>query len=88
MPPTAIVVGAGIFDTWGGHLWIAADPERPGLVLATGGSGHAFKFAPLLGDWIADAVEGGPNPLLAKFRWRPEARPPRSQEAARYLPGD
>lgn len=71
-------------DTWDGHFWIAPDPQRAGLVLATGGSGHGFKFAPLLGGWIADAVEGRPNPLLAKFRWRPEVRPRRSEEAARY----
>ncbi|MCC6187459.1 MAG: FAD-dependent oxidoreductase, partial [Anaerolineales bacterium] len=70
-------------DTWDGYLWIAADPARPGLVLATGGSGHAFKFAPLLGDWIAGAVEGRPNPLLANFRGRASGRPRRSQEAAR-----
>jgi glycine/D-amino acid oxidase-like deaminating enzyme len=74
-------------DTWDGHLWVAADPERPGLVLATGGSGHAFKFAPLLGEWIAAAVDGRDNPGLAKFRWRPEVRPGRSEEAARYQPG-
>jgi glycine/D-amino acid oxidase-like deaminating enzyme len=75
-------------DTWDGHLWIAPDPERPGLVVASGGSGHAFKFAPLLGEWIADAVEGRANPILAKFGWRPEARPPRTEEAARYQPGE
>lgn len=71
-------------DTWDGHFWIAPDPEREGLVMATGGSGHGFKFAPVLGGWIADAVEGRANPLLAKFRWRPEARPQRSEEAARF----
>ena len=71
-------------DTWDGHFWIAPDPARPGLVLATGGSGHAFKFAPLLGEWIADAVEGRPSPALGKFRWRPEVRRPRSEEASRF----
>jgi glycine/D-amino acid oxidase-like deaminating enzyme len=71
-------------DTWDGHFWIAPHPDRPGLVLATGGSGHGFKFAPVLGDWIADAVEARPNPYLAKFRWRPEVRPPRTEEAARH----
>ena len=30
--------------------------------MATGGSGHGFKFAPMLGDWIADAVEGRAQP--------------------------
>jgi sarcosine oxidase / L-pipecolate oxidase len=71
-------------DTWDGHFWIAPDPDREGLVVATGGSGHAFKFAPLLGEWIADAVEGRRNDFTDKFRWRPEVRPPRSEEAARY----
>ena len=73
-------------DTWDGHFWIAPDPEREGLVLACGDSGHGFKFAPLLGEWIADALEARPNPILPKFRWRPEVHPPRGEEAARYQP--
>lgn len=71
-------------DTWDGHFWIARHPERAGLVVATGGSGHGFKFAPVLGGLIADAVEGQPNPYLRKFRWRPATRPARSEEAARH----
>ena len=59
-------------DTNDGHFWIAPDPERPGLIVATGDSGHGFKFAPVLGEIIADAVEEKANPLLQKFRWRPE----------------
>ena len=74
-------------DTWDGHFWIAPDPRREGLVLATGDSGHGFKFAPLLGEWIADAVEARPNPILPKFRWRPEIHPPRGEEASRFYPG-
>ena len=72
-------------DTHDGHFWFAPDPERPGLVIATGDSGHGFKFAPVLGDIIADAVEGNSNPLLQKFRWRPEVRPGQEKEGARYL---
>jgi sarcosine oxidase/L-pipecolate oxidase len=64
-------------ETWDGHFWIAADPERDGLVVATGGD-HAFKFAPLLGGIVADAAEGRTDPLLHKFRWRPEIRQPAS----------
>ena len=71
-------------DTWDGHLWIARDPDREGLTVAAGDSGHAFKLAPVLGALIADAVEGRDSPLLRKFRWRPEIRPPRSEEAARH----
>lgn len=43
-------------DTWDGHFWIAPDPERPGLVVAAGDSGHAFKFAPVLGACLAAAL--------------------------------
>jgi glycine/D-amino acid oxidase-like deaminating enzyme len=72
-------------DTHDGHFWIAPDPEREGLVVASGDSGHGFKFAPVMGDIIADAVEGRENPLLHKFRWRPEVRSGMEKEGARYL---
>ncbi|HLF03325.1 MAG TPA: FAD-dependent oxidoreductase [Anaerolineales bacterium] len=71
-------------DTWDGHFWIDHDPERDGLVLATGGSGHGLKFAPLFGPLIADVVERKPNRYAAKFRWRPEVRGARNEEEARY----
>jgi glycine/D-amino acid oxidase-like deaminating enzyme len=73
-------------DTHDGHFWIAPDPERLGLIVATGDSGHGFKFAPVLGEIIADAAEGKSNPLLEKFRWRPEIRAGRQKEAARFNP--
>ena len=73
-------------DTHDGHFWIAPDPERRGLVLATGDCGHGFKFAPLLGEIIADAVENKDNPLLQKFRWRPEVGAGAGKEAARFMP--
>jgi len=71
-------------DTHDGHFWIARDPERAGLVVAAGDSGHGFKFAPVLGEIIADAVEGKDNPLLDKFRWRPEVRAGTATDAARF----
>ena len=73
-------------DTHDGHFWIAPDPDRPGLVIATGDCGHGFKFAPVLGEIIADAVEGRTNRWLEKFRWRPEVRPGVHKEAARFEP--
>ncbi len=73
-------------DTNDGHFWIAPDPARPGLIVATGDSGHGFKFAPVLGEIIADAVEEKSNPLLQKFRWRPEVRAGGQKEAARFDP--
>jgi sarcosine oxidase / L-pipecolate oxidase len=71
-------------DSWDGHFWIARDPDRPGLVIATGDSGHAFKFAPVLGRIVADTVEARTHPLEARFRWRPGIRPRRSDEATRF----
>jgi glycine/D-amino acid oxidase-like deaminating enzyme len=70
-------------DTHDGHFWIARDPEREGLVVAAGDSGHGFKFAPVLGEIIADAVEGKHYPLLDKFRWRPEVYAGTGTDAAR-----
>jgi glycine/D-amino acid oxidase-like deaminating enzyme len=70
-------------DSWDGHFWIAPDPDREGLYVAAGDAGHGFKFAPVLGDVIADVVEGRPNPHAHKFRWRPEVRLARTEEAAR-----
>ena len=72
-------------DTHDGDFWIAEDPERPGLVIAAGDSGHGFKFAPVLGEIIADAAERKENRLLRKFRWRPEVRPGLKNEAARCV---
>ena len=71
-------------DTWDEHFWLARDPTRDGLVIATGGSGHAFKFAPVLGGLIADAVDGVSNAWSHKFRHRPEVRPTIGEEAARH----
>ena len=33
-------------DTHDGNFWIAPDPERPGVIIVAGDSGHGFKFAP------------------------------------------
>ncbi len=57
-------------DSNDGDFLVAPDPARPGLVVAAGDSGHAFKFAPVLGGLIADAVEGKPHPWLPRFAWR------------------
>ena len=69
-------------DTWDGNFLISRHPGVHGLTLATGGSGHAFKFGPVLGGLIADAVEGVPNPDLDRFAWRPVKEA--TTEAARY----
>ncbi len=71
-------------DTIDEHFWIDRHPERPGLVVAAGGSGHGFKFGPILGSLIANAVEGRPDRRLRKFRWRTVAEMRPQQEASRY----
>ena len=68
-------------DTNDGDFWIAPDPDRVGLTIATGDCGHGFKFAPVFGGIIADAVEGKVNP---RFRWRPEVKADVAKEAARF----
>jgi glycine/D-amino acid oxidase-like deaminating enzyme len=71
-------------ETHDGNFWIAPDPEREGLVIAAGDCGHGFKFAPALGEIIADAVDGKSNPLLEKFRWRPKVPVGASVDVARF----
>lgn len=57
-------------DTFDGNFWIDKDPERPGLLVSAGGSGHAFKFTPLIGKITADVLEGKPNAYAHRFKWR------------------
>jgi sarcosine oxidase / L-pipecolate oxidase len=57
-------------DTADSHFLIARDPRSPGLLVATGGSGHAFKFAPVLGELIADTLDGRRNEWSDLFAWR------------------
>jgi sarcosine oxidase/L-pipecolate oxidase len=45
-------------DTPTGDWIIAHHPEHPGLFVATGGSGHGFKFLPVIGDAIVDVLIG------------------------------
>ena len=70
-------------DTVDGNFWIARHPKNPRIVVATGGSGHAFKFAPMLGELIAATALGEPHPLQHKFGWRPDVAAT-GNEAARH----
>jgi glycine/D-amino acid oxidase-like deaminating enzyme len=69
-------------DTWDGNFWIDHDPEREGLVVAAGGSGHMFKFAPRLGPIVADVLERKPNRYAHRFAWREGGE--EATEAARF----
>lgn len=70
-------------DTLDEHFWIDRHPEKPGLTVAAGGSGHAFKFAPILGSMIADAAQGHTSEFLPRFRWRKLSTNTAGEEASR-----
>ena len=57
-------------DTFDGDFIIDYVPDLEGMILATGGSGHAFKFAPILGTCVADVLEGRKNSFNHRFKWR------------------
>ncbi|KAL4810415.1 FAD dependent oxidoreductase [Aspergillus unguis] len=60
-------------DTPKGDFIVTSHPSHPHLFLATGGSGHAYKFFPLIGEKVVDALEGKLAPeLRALWDW-PEA---------------
>lgn len=68
-------------DSFDGDFWIDLDPTRRGLLVAAGGSGHGFKFGPLVGGLVADLAAGRRAPIGARFRWR--AKGPENREKAR-----
>ncbi len=70
-------------DTLDFDFVIDLHPEIENLTVACGGSGHGFKFTPLLGELIADCVEGIHNPFANKFKWREQANPDESGAIAR-----
>ena len=41
------------------HFLIDVHPEHENVVYACGFSGHGFKFAPILGEVLADLAENG-----------------------------
>ncbi|KAL1971217.1 hypothetical protein VTN77DRAFT_169 [Rasamsonia byssochlamydoides] len=60
-------------DTPKGDFLITYHPNHPNLFLATGGSGHGYKFFPVLGDKIVDALEGNLEAELQQlWAWPPE----------------
>lgn len=58
-------------DTATGDFLITYHPYWDRLFIAAGGSGHAFKFLPVLGDKICDCVMGQcPVEFADKWKWR------------------
>ncbi|KAJ9640548.1 hypothetical protein H2204_003176 [Knufia peltigerae] len=58
-------------DTPTGDFLITYHPRHKSLFVATGGSGHGFKFFPVIGDKVVDAIQGNLDPVYARqWRWR------------------
>lgn len=57
-----------------GNFLIDHHPAYKGLFIATGGSGHGFKFFPVLGEKIVDAIQGTLDTNLREiWQWRRQA---------------
>ncbi|CAF9923681.1 MAG: hypothetical protein GOMPHAMPRED_003419 [Gomphillus americanus] len=60
-------------DTPTSDFLIDRIPQLQGILIATGGSGHGFKFLPVLGEEIVARLEGRLDPELSElWRWRSE----------------
>ncbi|KAI1615162.1 putative fructosyl amino acid oxidasesarcosine oxidase [Exophiala viscosa] len=58
-----------------GDFLIAPHPSIAGIHLATGGSAHAWKFLPTIGDLVVDSMEGSlPQELVDKWAFRKESK--------------
>jgi sarcosine oxidase/L-pipecolate oxidase len=59
-------------DSFDNHLTVDRVPGMDGLMVATSGSGHAFKYFPSLGNWIVDVMEGVgcDRPAIQAWKWR------------------
>jgi sarcosine oxidase/L-pipecolate oxidase len=57
-------------DSVDGDFFISKVPGQPNVIIAAGGSGHAFKFAPMIGDIVVDAYEGIITPATKRYQWR------------------
>lgn len=58
-------------DTPDGDFLIDRHPTKEGLYVASGDSGHGFKFAPVLGEIIADVILGRETARTRRFARRP-----------------
>ena len=53
------------------HFVLDRHPEHPAIVVAAGFSGHGFKFAPVMGEILADlALEGHTGHPIGFLKWR------------------
>ncbi|KAK4946562.1 hypothetical protein LTR10_014414 [Elasticomyces elasticus] len=59
-------------DSFDNHYVVDDLPGQDSLMVATGGSGHAFKYLPNVGKWVVDIMEGDglDRDLVKHWRWR------------------
>ncbi|KAH7319787.1 FAD dependent oxidoreductase [Stachybotrys elegans] len=57
-------------DTVDGDWLVDWHPGWKGLFVATGDSGHGYKFLPVLGDKLVDCLVGEGGELAKKWRWK------------------
>ncbi|KAI5920123.1 putative sarcosine oxidase [Camillea tinctor] len=59
-------------DSFDNHFVVDYVPGTEGLMVATGGSGHAFKYLPNVGNWVVDVIENvkTDRPAIQAWRWR------------------
>ncbi|KEQ98273.1 hypothetical protein AUEXF2481DRAFT_26658 [Aureobasidium subglaciale EXF-2481] len=57
-------------DSMDNSFLISYVPDQPGLMVASEGSGHGFKFLSVLGKYVVDVVEGKETECTKMFAWR------------------
>jgi len=59
-------------DSFDNHLVVDRIPGVDGVMVATGDSGHAFKYLPIIGDRVVDIMEGKglERDCIRAWRWR------------------
>ncbi|PVH98533.1 FAD dependent oxidoreductase [Periconia macrospinosa] len=59
-------------DSFDNHFVVDRVPDTEGLFVATGGSGHAFKYLPNIGNWVVDVIEGVDlnRAAIRAWKWR------------------
>ncbi|KXJ93315.1 FAD dependent oxidoreductase [Microdochium bolleyi] len=74
-------------DTAKGDFVVDNHPDVEGVFFATGGSGHGFKFLPVLGKYIADCFEDKASPDIRQ-KWRLQPAPKGESGIALSMGGD
>jgi sarcosine oxidase / L-pipecolate oxidase len=74
-------------DSWDNHFVVDHVPDLPGVFVATAGSGHAFKYLPILGAKVVDVLEERPNRDAVTRSWRWRYRPATGPVANNLMEG-